>query len=143
MKLTKKGEYALRAMVALASQAEGSMTISQIAAAQQIPKKFLEQILLALKADGLLASRAGPRGGYTLEIKPDEISVGRILRAVEDPLSEDLKSGTYGHASLAADKLGQLVREIRDFVHQKLDSLTLDDLAEQPPQQIEALMWYI
>ena len=63
MKLTKKGEYALRAMIALEHGHGQALTITQIADAQQIPKKFLEQILLALKAHGLVTSKAGPKGG--------------------------------------------------------------------------------
>ena len=87
MKLTMKGEYALRAMIALAQSPDGSMTISQIAEAKAIPRKFLEQILLALKGGGLLTSRAGPKGGYVLVVQPAAITAAAILRAVEEPIS--------------------------------------------------------
>lgn len=145
MKLTKKSEYAIRAMLALTRNSGESMTISQIAAAQKIPKKFLEQILLALKAAGLLVSRAGPRGGYALAGDPQQITVGQILQAVEEPISlrEHFLEQTNGASSIS--RVETVLMEIRDYVRRKLDGISLAELSAQdmPADDVEALMWYI
>jgi len=89
MKLSKRGEYGLRAMTALASQEPQptSMPIKVLAEQEQIPVKFLEQILLALKNSGLLQSKAGVGGGYYLARPPDEITLGQIIRVLDGPLA--------------------------------------------------------
>jgi Rrf2 family protein len=141
MKLTKKGEYALRAMIALARARGQSMTINQIALRQEIPKKFLEQILLALKGAGLLTSRAGPRGGYELSVNPRDVTVGAILKAVEEPIS----LGTSGLDDISDGGIRTLIDDIRLYVRQKLETLTLASMASEntPEAQIEQLMYYI
>ncbi|MGH6865483.1 MAG: RrF2 family transcriptional regulator [Methyloceanibacter sp.] len=84
--ISQKARYALRALVALA-RADGSMLIAEIAEQQQIPRKFLEQILLDLKHQGIVASRRGRLGGYGLLMPPDQITFGRILRVVDGPIA--------------------------------------------------------
>lgn len=88
MKLSKKSEYGLRALLEL-TLAYGTATLQRhdIAARQHIPVEFLEQILLALKRAGLLASRRGMRGGYTLIKSPEEITLGRVIRILDGPLA--------------------------------------------------------
>lgn len=147
IKLSKKGEYALRAMIALAHARGESLTIMQIATSQSIPKKFLEQILLALKADGLVHSKAGPRGGYDLLASPEGITVRRILEAVEEPISMPRAPEPPG-APPAADaprRLAETLDDIRAHVRQRLDGISLSDIASKdlPADQVEALMWYI
>jgi Rrf2 family protein len=86
--LTRKGKYGLKAMLTLTREhGQGPMLISDLAEADAIPKKFLENILLALKHRGLVHSRKGPGGGYQLGRAPDEISVGEIVRALDGPLA--------------------------------------------------------
>jgi Rrf2 family protein len=84
--ISQKARYALRALIAL-SRAENSMMIAEIADQQQIPRKFLEQILLDLKHQGIVASRRGRLGGYGLLMPPDQITFGRILRIVDGPIA--------------------------------------------------------
>jgi Rrf2 family protein len=85
--ISHKAKYALRALVALA-QAEGdSLVISEIARRQRIPKKFLEQILLELKHEGIVASRRGKVGGYMLLRRPEQVTYGEILRLVDGPIA--------------------------------------------------------
>jgi Rrf2 family protein len=84
--ISQKARYALRALVALAGT-DDSMMIAEIAEQQQIPRKFLEQILLDLKHHGIVASRRGRFGGYVLLIPPDQITFGRILRIVDGPIA--------------------------------------------------------
>jgi Rrf2 family protein len=85
--ISQKAKYALRALVALAQAEEGSLVISEIARRQHIPKKFLEQILLELKREGVVSSRRGKVGGYMLLRRPQEITYGEILRLVDGPIA--------------------------------------------------------
>jgi len=73
-------------MLFLARQG-GSATAAQIAEAEDIPRKFLEQILSGLKARGLVAGKRGPSGGYVLARRPEEISFAEILRTIDGPLA--------------------------------------------------------
>ncbi|MBI3304310.1 MAG: Rrf2 family transcriptional regulator [Deltaproteobacteria bacterium] len=88
MKLSKKGEYALRALTCLGSpEAPQVLAIQEIARRERIPKKFLEQVLLALKKAGIVQSNRGKAGGYALRGAPAGITLGDIVRAVDGPLA--------------------------------------------------------
>lgn len=144
MRLSKKGEYALRAMIALTRSTESAMTITQIATSQELPKKFLEQILLALKSAGLVTSKAGPKGGYELAEVARTITVGKILAAVEEPISHD-RPEVPGAENLAPSGVVALLDDIRTYVRNKLETVTLQELSDEAltDQDVEALMWYI
>ena len=88
MRFSKKSEYALRALLEL-TQSYGDRLLrrSDIAKRQQIPLGFLESILLQLKHAGVLASRSGVDGGFRLIRKPEQISLGSIIRALDGPLA--------------------------------------------------------
>jgi Rrf2 family protein len=143
MRLSKKGEYALRAMIALTRNADAAMTITQVATSQELPKKFLEQILLALKSAGLVRSKAGPKGGYELAEAARAITVGRILAAVEEPMSHDRTGGIA--ENLAPSGVVALLDDIRTYVRNKLETVSLQEIADEAltEQDVEALMWYI
>jgi Rrf2 family protein len=83
--ISQKARYALRALIALARSE--SMMIADIAEQQQIPRKFLEQILLDLKHQGIVSSRRGRLGGYGLLLPSDQITFGRILRIIDGPIA--------------------------------------------------------
>jgi len=87
--ISQKAKYALRALVELARREVSGETvmISQIAAEQHIPKKFLEQILLDLKHHGIVQSRRGKAGGYRLLKRPEEITFLEVLRIVDGPVA--------------------------------------------------------
>src|SRR5438105_4908219 len=86
--LSNRAKYATRAILDLSLHyAEGPIQIGDIAARQDIPAKFLEQILLSLKQFGFVKSRKGPGGGYVLARSPDAITLGAIVRAIEGPLA--------------------------------------------------------
>ncbi len=91
MRLSKRGEYGLRAMIILADVQKNSPTgmlqIKEISAREKIPAKFLEQILLALKNAGLVQSKMGVGGGYYLARPSKEISLGEIVRTLDGPLA--------------------------------------------------------
>src|SRR5512133_1187584 len=85
--LTMKTRYALKALIVLARHAnEPFMLTTDIARAQGIPQRFLEGILLELKRHGLLFSRRGRGGGYSLRIEPSAITVEAVMCALERPL---------------------------------------------------------
>lgn len=86
--LSQKAKYALRALITMAEEYEqGPLLISEIAKEGAIPKKFLEQILLALKNQGILHSRKGRGGGYALGRPPEMISLGEVIRLLDGPLA--------------------------------------------------------
>jgi Rrf2 family protein len=89
MKLSKRGEYGLKAMIELAAREgeRGVVQIKEIAAHEQIPVKFLEQIMVTLKNAGLLYSKAGVGGGYHLSKPANEITLGQIVRVLDGPLA--------------------------------------------------------
>jgi Rrf2 family protein len=88
MKLSKKSEYGLRALLELQSTYNGPvLQRHEIAERQHIPVEFLEQILLSLKRAGLLTSRRGIRGGYALINSPDDITLGQVIRILDGPLA--------------------------------------------------------
>ena len=86
MRLSKKGQYAVRAMIALGGNADEPVRIGDIARAQRIPQRFLEQILLTIKAAGLLMATPGRGGGYRLKVPASEINLCDILDAVGEPV---------------------------------------------------------
>jgi Rrf2 family protein len=89
MKLSKRGEYGIKALIHLASgdKPRDVVQIHEIAEREQIPVKFLEQILLTLKNAGLLRSRLGAGGGYYLARPAAEITLGQIVRILDGPLA--------------------------------------------------------
>jgi Rrf2 family protein len=145
MRLSKKGEYALRAMIALARTPSNSITIAQIAAAQGIPKKFLEQILLALKASNLVTSRAGPKGGYELAQPPAALTLRRILEAVEEPMSQEEGRKARRNGGSGTSPIEDLMHDVRLYVRTRLDGVTLGEIAAEDlsARQLEELMWHI
>jgi Rrf2 family protein len=80
--LPKTAEYALRAVVWLASENAGAQSADQIAAATRIPRRYLHKVLQALVRAGLLRSQPGPRGGYALERPPEATTLLDVVRAV-------------------------------------------------------------
>ncbi len=88
MRISAKGEYAAKAVLYLSLKYPGVVTIHEVAKRHSIPVKYLEHILLALKKGGLLESRRGMRGGYTLARPPEKISIGEVLRVVDGKFSQ-------------------------------------------------------
>lgn len=128
MKLSKKAEYALRAIIAMARSDEGTnFSIQEIAQGEQIPLKFLEQILLALKNGGLLRSKRGVGGGYQLILPPHRIPLGTIITLIDgpfDPLSRQDSSA-----------LSDLMTELKARVDDWLTQTTLAHVIERERAQ--------
>jgi Rrf2 family protein len=86
--ISQRAKYALRALVMLSRAEKGlSLSITEIAAEQRIPKKFLEQILLELKRHGIVESRRGKVGGYLMLRQPQEVTFGEVLRLIDGPIA--------------------------------------------------------
>jgi len=86
--ISQRARYAFKALIVLGRAGKGAgMQIRDIATREQIPRKFLEQILLTLKAGGLITSRRGREGGYTLLKNAEQISLGSVLRMIDGPIA--------------------------------------------------------
>lgn len=132
MKLTNRSEYALLALIHLGRcDSEAYVSVEKIAAARDIPPKFLEQILLALKRARYVQSTKGQGGGYRLAKPAAEISVAEILRLFDGALAptESVSTYFYSHTPIEKEKtLKVLFREIRDWVAEKLEATMIADL---------------
>ena len=132
MKLSSKAEYACLAMIDLTEQYEqGLCTIGDIAARKNIPKKFLEQILLVLKRSGYVRSRKGSEGGYRLAKAPGKICVAEIVRLMDGALAPVESVSKYFYEPTPIEKSKALIkvfRDIRDYIAVKLEKTTFADL---------------
>lgn len=88
MEILAKTDYAVRAMLGLAAQAPALVKIDVLIGEQQMPRKFLESILVDLRRAGLVRSQRGAEGGYALALGAAQITIGAIIRAVDGPLAE-------------------------------------------------------
>lgn len=86
--LSKKTKYAIKALIVLAKNyGKEPMQIVRIAAEEQIPKKFLEQILLEMRNAGILYSKKGAGGGYSLNKDPEDIRLSQVMRLIDGPIA--------------------------------------------------------
>lgn len=128
MKLSKKAEYALRALVAMGRAREGTnFSIQELAKSEAIPLKFLEQILLALKNSGILRSKRGVGGGYQLLAKPARITLGEVVGLFDGPF--DPLPGRESEA------LSLVFADLREQVIQWFSLTTVADVIEKEQQQ--------
>jgi len=134
MRLSKRGEYGLRAMIILVDVQKDSPTgmiqIKEISAREEIPAKFLEQILLALKNAGLVHSKMGIGGGYYLARAPKEITLGQIVRTLDGPLApiKCVSQTAYepcGCPDEEACGLRMVMGDVRNAISNILDNTTL------------------
>jgi Rrf2 family protein len=137
MKLSKRGEYGLRAMADLASQPPGTVVPTKaIAQREKIPVKFLEQILLTLRNAGLLHSRMGLGGGYVLAKPAAEITLGQIVRILDGPLApiRCVSQMAYEPCACPDEKtcgLRLVMADVRNAISSILDRTTLADVAHR------------
>ncbi|MDX1388825.1 MAG: Rrf2 family transcriptional regulator [Acidobacteriota bacterium] len=132
MKLSKKGEYGIRAVGHLAERhGEGVIHIREIAEQESIPAKFLEGILLQLKRAGVVNSRRGVEGGYALARPPDRVMLGEVIRVLDGPLAPmgsaaELKQLMRGNPRQAG--LYSILMDVRDAAAAILDRTSFADL---------------
>ena len=129
MRVSAKADYALRAVAELAAAEEGPLKRERIAAAQQIPMDYLENILLELKHVGIVQSQRGTSGGFRLARKPAEISLADVIRAVEGPIATVRGARPEDVAySGAATGLRDVWIELRSSMRGVLEETSLADL---------------
>jgi Rrf2 family transcriptional regulator, cysteine metabolism repressor len=132
MKLTARCEYAMLALVCLGRQkTEGLVSVDAIARTQNIPPKFLEQIMLALKRAKYVRSSKGRLGGYQLAKSADKITLAEIVRLFDGALAptESVSEHFYEPTPIEKeDNLVHVFRGIRDYVSEKLETTTVGDV---------------
>src|SRR6266545_804824 len=142
MRVSAKADYALRAAIELAAHGEERpLKGERIAQAQEIPLKFLENILVELRHAGIVASRRGAEGGYLLARPPEEVTVAEVIRAVEGPIANVRGRGpeTVEYAG-AAEPLRDVWIAVRASLRAVLEQVTLADLASgRLPDEVVAL----
>ncbi|HUN57943.1 MAG TPA: Rrf2 family transcriptional regulator [Candidatus Binataceae bacterium] len=151
--LSHKAKYALKAMTVLAMEyGQGPILISDIAQREGMPRKFLELILLELKNKGLLHSKKGKGGGYTLARSPEMIQVGDILRVVDGPIAllPCVSKTAYSRCEECHDErtcgIRLVMKDVRDATGRILDTTSLADLISRVEMVVrgkEGLMFSI
>jgi Rrf2 family protein len=132
--LTQKTRYALRALLFLIEEGHGrAVRLQRIAESQKIPRKYLELIMLDLKAANLVESVRGPKGGYCLTRPPSSISFGEVVRALEGPIAlvPCASVNFYRRCDDCHDEATCAIRRmfmmVRDRSTEVLDSVTLEE----------------
>jgi Rrf2 family transcriptional regulator, iron-sulfur cluster assembly transcription factor len=142
MKLSKKAEYALRALVAMGRDASGrTFSIQEVATGERIPLKFLEQILLQLKNGGVLRSKRGVGGGYQLARSIQHISIGDVVELIDGP-AEMMSCSMHVGKSTSCDcgvlggcALGRTFAVIRQQMQQWLRDTSIAQVIEKEGAQ--------
>jgi Rrf2 family protein len=138
VKLSKRGEYALRALIDFGLAQELGrplLQVSELTAKESLPIKFLEQILMQLKAAGYLESRRGKHGGYLLARPPENISIGQVVRLIDGPLAPIacVSQTAYERCTCPDEEhcgLRMLMLDVRNAISNVLDRFTLADVVE-------------
>jgi Rrf2 family protein len=141
MKLSKRSEYGLKALIELASYyGQGVVTVSQIAAKHQISVKFLELILLDLRRAGVLHSRQGVHGGYYLAAPPEQITIGQVVRILDGTIApiRCVSKMSYERCTCPDEELCELrliMLKVRNAIADVLDNISLADVVQNAIDQ--------
>ncbi len=140
MKVSSRGEYGVRAMVALARHyGDEPMSIAAVARASSVPATYLEQLIGPLRRAGLVESKRGAQGGYRLTRAPELVRVGEVYRVMEGPVapmdcvSEDPADQTC--PLIEGCETRPVWLKMRDAIVESLDSMTLADLVAENPSR--------
>lgn len=142
MKVSKKTEYGLRFLLALAELGEGKfMGIYQISLRHTIPMKFLEAIAVQLKKFGMLEVKKGAGGGYRLKYPPSKINLLMVFECLEDATRKDfdMDGDLSSNQKAVASTLNGVLTDVRNT----LESKTLSDIQSEYRNLNESLMYYI
>ena len=139
MKLSVRGEYALRALIVLGLdyiEDDSVVRIQEISTRQNIPKRFLEQILNDLKSAGVLESKRGIAGGYRLKRPPENITLAEVIRHIEGPLApvSCVSEKFYEKCSCPDESrcaIRSVMKETRDAIVHIMDRVTLAELCDR------------
>jgi len=138
MRLSRRSEYGIRALVDLVRHGdEAPVALATLAARNNLPPKFLEQIMSTLKHGGIVRTTLGARGGYGMAAEPATISVGRVIRLLDGALAPlpCVSLRYYGRCSCpdeATCSLRDVMLDVRDGMLEILDRETLADIAARP-----------
>lgn len=144
--LSNRAKYGLKALIYIAQHADTSVQSAEIAAAKNIPKKFLDSILLDIKNSGVLFSKKGKGGGFQLARPAKRILVGQVIRTLDGTLAPIVCAKTNGE--ICADCSGEeadcqvraVMREVHEAIVAVLDHRTLEDLTH--PAQAPFVLQY-
>ncbi len=132
MKLTTKSEYTILALIYIArNHKKGLIKIEEICSKYDIPKKYLELLFTILRQNRYLKAKRGSSGGYTLTRPASKISLAEIIRLMDGPLAPTEAVSVYFYSDTPLTKEKKIIkvfREIRDYVANRLEKLTLADL---------------
>ena len=152
--LSMKAKYGLRAVLSLAREyGRGPMLIADMAEREGIPRKFLELILLELKNRGILHSKKGKGGGYSLRRKPEDVRLGEVIRLLDGPLaplpcvSQTAYKPCLDCINETTCEIRMVMKEVRDAIAEILDGTSLSDVLRRSEEMERAkqtvLMYYI
>ncbi len=133
MKVSTKGDYGVRALVELAHHyGEGPMQSALIAARQEVPEPYLDQLLTTLRRAGFIRSVRGPQGGHALIREPGEVKLSEVMEALEGSLAplacvDDPESCTKSGGCVQRD----VWEQVRDATRAILENVSIGDLAEK------------
>lgn len=143
MKITAQEEYGLRCLLQLAAAPEQALTIAEIATAEGLSQPYVAKLLAVLREEGLVESVRGRTGGYRLTERPEDIQLGRVLRALGQPLYDEPgycrrhagteTAGTCVH-NVQQCSLRALWQTLETWLRHTLDQLRLSDLLQSPSE---------
>jgi Rrf2 family protein len=140
VKLSSRGDYAVRVVLELARlRSDRAVSVGELAERTGIPATYLEQLMLTLRASGVLRSVRGARGGFLLARQPALITVGQIVRLMDGPLAPTPCASRTAHSACPSYRcpseedcvLRELWIEVRDAISTVVDSTTFADLLER------------
>jgi len=143
MKLSLRGEYALRALIVLGLNYQPRdktvVRIQDISDQQNIPKRFLEQILNDLRSVGIVESRRGLAGGYRLRLPPEQITLAEVIRTIEGPLApvRCVSERFYEKCSCPDEEkcgIRSVMKEVREAIVKILEGVTVAELCQRVRQ---------
>jgi Rrf2 family transcriptional regulator, cysteine metabolism repressor len=134
MWISRRTDYATRALLALALDGGGPRKLEELANRTGAPMSVLEQVMPTLRSAGIVRSERGPHGGYRLNKEPDEITLERVVRLFQGqlaPIGYATRRSPDSAPKFVADSLREVWSEVRDSTIEILDRTTFADLAKQ------------
>jgi len=132
VKLTKRGEYGLKALLALSlAHTQRTLSLREISEQEGLPVKFLEQIMMVFKRAGFVESTKGKHGGYVLARAPQDITVGEVVRAVDGPLAPLANAKEIERRIQREERhpgLYSVLLDVRNAISEILDHKSLADI---------------
>jgi Rrf2 family protein len=143
MKVSKKSDYALRALATLSEENGSLLSIRHLASVNNIPKRFLEHIMLDLKNAGFVTGLPGRDGGYSLAVSPSEIKIGKVIRHFDGMLApiECVSMNSYQFCTQEPKcRFRRIFLDIRNYTARLLDTISLADIASLKPVEIREVL---